>query len=137
MLRTRKTYAMLDQAKGGAGSSQFGGMQALSAEHLSALSSVHIDPCFLDREKAIITANAVIAQQTAAIAAAGDPSKTDGKGKGNGLGKGKASSRAPAKAKAKARAPAPAPRRFNSSFRATKTEKSTAGRPQPRHTSLR
>ena len=101
MLRTRKTYAMLDQAKGGAGSSQFGGMQALSAEHLSALSSVHIDPCFLDREKAIITANAVIAQQTAAIAAAGDPSKTDGKGKGKGLGKGKGKFKGSGKGKGK------------------------------------
>ena len=37
MLRTRKTYSMLDQAKGGAGSSQFGGLQALSAEQLAAL----------------------------------------------------------------------------------------------------
>ena len=34
MLRTRQTYSLLDQAKGGAGSSQFGGMQALSAEQL-------------------------------------------------------------------------------------------------------
>ena len=86
------TYSLLDQAKGGAGSSQFGGMQALSAEQLAALSSIHVDPSILPYDKAVLTADAVIAQQTAALAnTAGDPVKTGQEGKGGKGGKGKKS----------------------------------------------
>ena len=85
MLRTRQTYSELDAVK--TSSSQFGGMQALSVEQHAALASVRIDAKLLSPGQAAVTADAVIAQQTAAFAA-GDPPKTDAKGKGGKGGKG-------------------------------------------------
>ena len=73
MLRTRQNYVEMDAVK--ANSSQFGGLPALTAAHVAALASVSIDASRIPASDAITMADVIIAQN-AALAAAGDPSKS-------------------------------------------------------------
>jgi hypothetical protein len=98
MLRTRQNYVEMDAVK--ANSSQFGGLPALTAAHVAALASVSIDASRLPASDAITMADVIIAQN-AALAAAGDPSKTGAEYWKTGAGKRKGGKGKEGKSKSK------------------------------------
>ena len=89
MLRTRNTYAQLDGDT--TSSSQFGGLPALNAQHITALASISIDPSRIPVVEAIKMAEAIMLQQSAHLVTGVDllkPGNPDGKGKKGKKGKG-------------------------------------------------